>query len=208
MAVNDIETILLRESLAAFFPGFPTVIRPTDTKRAFDGGAVPVAMGRGDPGLTGIILRHGYRESETGRAFGFANILPVLGAVGGSEDTAVILLPKDVGIGRGGDEDMRVVAHIGGRVGQPFGTKPLVPYLPAPAAVRRFKDAGAAYTDVEMVLISWVYDDGVDPRLVAAAAKPARFTGRMFPERLDEPEIAPAVFAKEETAGVGTYPKF
>ncbi len=115
MAVNDVETILLRQSVPQIFPAFAAIIRPADTKRSFDGGACHITIGGSHPGLIRIVFSNGNGKSKPGGAFRLAYVLPGFCAVSRTKDPAVVLLPEIIRVSWRCDKNVRIVAYF--RVG-------------------------------------------------------------------------------------------
>ena len=97
---------------------------------------------------------------------------------------------------------MRVMPVLVQRIGQVIGEQAAITRFPAFAAVHAHIDAADADADGQVAAVARIDLNGDRPRMIASGAEPVRIAGVM-PERFDQLEGIAAVFADEETAGIG-----
>src|SRR5690348_9296492 len=121
MPINDIETVLLGQSFPEVFPILTSIIRSANAESAFDGCADHVAICGRYPCLVRVVIGNGDGESKTGGSFGLAHLLPADSAIGGTENSTMILLPEDIGIGGGSHKNMGIMSNVRGGVREKVG---------------------------------------------------------------------------------------
>ena len=143
---------------------------------------------------------HGDREAER-RRVDVLDLGPRRGAIGGSEDTVVMLHPERIGVGQALYDLMRILRvrfelHLRRHV---FGAHPCAPDAPRLSAVARHPRAAARDADDHIVRIARVYANRVNAGIVGAAAEP-HFALRVVPQRaIQRPRVA-AVLRLEQSA--------
>lgn len=194
VAIDEVVGMFLRQAIGAGGESFPAIARAGDDEFAVDRDAQFVFYRRYKPRGAGILRVNRYGETKSRRSDVF-NFMPASEIVGGLENTVVVLGPEMVGRAGALDESVRIldigIATLVGR--HVSGAHALGTVFPVRAVVFADPDAAAGDAEDDAAAVARVDGDGVDARVIVAAAEPFPAL-REIPEGANELPVLAVVF--------------